>query len=510
MSNRVRRSKRRLQTASFSVGKATRRIGLAVGLMFCGSAVSAQQPSGSSWNPGRQPIDAATRVTANKPASASTMKLQPVARFGEERPTRQHESSSVDSRPGWQLRWRKPNQANQANQPIRETVSTATEGVTPAAAVESNNLQSRVLQAVFQDRGEQTSPLELPETLDLPPNGDADDPSNADIFDKPFDNFPPSPSTPPRSEQPDESERAPAPEPPNTVDPASPSDLGPVPDNSMRSEAEPLDDPKYRANPFPQADERRDETEATDRDDRRSGQEATEGLVPSRRGTYSCDDLRDRLDARTIDKVSLDISPPFRPDMIDEETFQRARTRFEEKQEIREWRSIDGAVMAKGRLTDLAYEHAVIDAEHGGTEKLPMERISEADLAYISENWGLPQECRIKQVAYEPRQWIPSEVTWKASALCHKPLYFEEVNLERYGHTAGPFAQPLISSAHFFLNIAVLPYKAGIHPPTECQYSLGYYRPGSCAPWIVPPVPISLRGAVTQATVVASGIAWIP
>ena len=74
-------------------------------------------------------------------------------------------------------------------------------------------------------------------------------------------------------------------------------------------------------------------------------------------------------------------------------------------------------------------------------------------------------------------------MTWKASNLCHKPLYFEEVNLERYGHTAGPVLQPLVSSAHFFGNIIVLPYKMGVHGPTECQYSLGYYRPGNCAPW---------------------------
>ena len=101
-------------------------------------------------------------------------------------------------------------------------------------------------------------------------------------------------------------------------------------------------------------------------------------------------------------------------------------------------------------------------------------------------------------------------MTWKASGLCHKPLYFEEVNLERYGQTAGPFAQPVLSTAHFFVNIAVLPYKMGIHPPTECQYALGYYRPGNCAPWIIPPVPISLRGALFQAGAVGAGIALIP
>jgi hypothetical protein len=99
-------------------------------------------------------------------------------------------------------------------------------------------------------------------------------------------------------------------------------------------------------------------------------------------------------------------------------------------------------------------------------------------------------------------------MTWKASDLCHKPMYFEEVNLERYGHTAGPVLQPVVSSAHFFANIAVLPYKMGVHTPRECQYALGYYRPGDCAPWIVPPVPISLRGGLSQAAVM-TGMFWL-
>jgi hypothetical protein len=113
----------------------------------------------------------------------------------------------------------------------------------------------------------------------------------------------------------------------------------------------------------------------------------------------------------------------------------------------------------------------------------------------------------LEQVAYTPRNWVSMTMTWKASNLCHKPLYFEEVNLERYGHTAGPVLQPVVSSAHFFLNIAVLPYKMGVHTPCECQYALGYYRPGNCAPWIVPPVPISLRGGLTQAAVM-TGMFW--
>ncbi len=224
----------------------------------------------------------------------------------------------------------------------------------------------------------------------------------------------------------------------------------------------------------------------------------------------SCDEFRERIRNATIDKVSLDPSPPFRPEVTNMKEFEELKDRFNADQSVRTWRNIDGRPMGTGRLNDLAYEKAVIQTDFGTTEELPLNQLSEADLAYISQNWGLPAECLIEQVAYAPRQWTPTTMTYAASNLCHKPLYFQEVNLERYGHTAGPLAQPIISSAHFFLNIAVLPYKMGVHSPHECQYALGYYRPGNCAPWIVPPVPLSVKGAWYQATAVTGTALLIP
>jgi len=225
---------------------------------------------------------------------------------------------------------------------------------------------------------------------------------------------------------------------------------------------------------------------------------------------YSCDKFRASIAATKIQDVSLDISPPFRPDVIELDKFESLKSKFDESQQVRDWRSIDGRKLGRGRLRDLAYEKVVIETEFGTIEQLPVNRISEADLEYLGKNWGLPIECLIEQPTYKPRSWQASTVTWKASNLCHKPLYFEEVNLERYGHDAGPFAQPVVSTAHFFVNIAVLPYKMGVHGPSECQYTLGYYRPGNCAPWIVPPVPLSLRGALYQAGAVAGAIVLYP
>lgn len=224
----------------------------------------------------------------------------------------------------------------------------------------------------------------------------------------------------------------------------------------------------------------------------------------------SCEEFRQRINQATIDQISLDPSPPFRPDLFNPNDYQRQRERFEDRQSVRPWTNLDGQVILRGRLLDLAYEQAIIETQDGQQQQVPIKYLSEGDLAYLSENWGLPKECRLEHVAFTPRTWTPLTMTWKASNICSKPRYFEEVNLERYGHTAGPWLQPVVSSAHFFANIAVTPYKMGIHPPHECQYALGYYRPGNCAPWIVPPVPISAKGALAQGAFMTGAFWLIP
>ena len=113
---------------------------------------------------------------------------------------------------------------------------------------------------------------------------------------------------------------------------------------------------------------------------------------------------------------------------------------------------------------------------------------------------NVPPECPLGNQRFAARSWAPTTFAWTAAGTCHKPLYFEDVQLERYGHTWGPLWQPIISSAHFFATVPLLPYLMGVDPPRECQYTLGYYRPGNCAPYMLDPFPVSLRGAITAGT----------
>lgn len=141
-------------------------------------------------------------------------------------------------------------------------------------------------------------------------------------------------------------------------------------------------------------------------------------------------------------------------------------------------------------------------------------RIASIDLSIRiagEEGRDYPYECTLDDgTVYLGRSWPQVTYMWKAAANCHKPLYFEQQHLERYGHSWGPYLQPVISGAHFFTRIPVLPYCMGITPPNECVYPLGYYRAGNCAPYMVDAVPFTWRAAAFQAGATVGTAAILP
>jgi hypothetical protein len=223
-----------------------------------------------------------------------------------------------------------------------------------------------------------------------------------------------------------------------------------------------------------------------------------------------CKAFREQLISDSIRHISLDITPRFMPDLTLEED---EATRMDKLKllESRPWRGRRGELLATGRMTNLKDGRVIVSDDSGNeVASLPWSELGDDEVCYINAYWRLPVECTLGGRQVVSRNWLCSTWQWQASALCHKPLYFEEVQLERYGHVTGPFTQPWVSGAHFFLNIAALPYHMAYQPPHECQYALGYYRPGSCAPWMIPPVPISFRGAAAEAIAIVGGVYLIP
>jgi hypothetical protein len=221
-----------------------------------------------------------------------------------------------------------------------------------------------------------------------------------------------------------------------------------------------------------------DDAEAND--DREAGENLLE---------KSCDEFRRELLENPIRNIALDISPPASELLEPDDAISR------------DWTDRLGNVVATGRMVDLRRGYVILDSTNGRI-KLAIARLSDADLDAVADYWQIPVTCGVGIRGSVDRCWAPQTFTWTAPSLCHKTLYFENVQLERYGHSHGPFTQPIRSVGHFFVSLISIPYQTAIHPPNECNYALGFYRPGDCAPWLKDPVPISLRGALRQAGVV--------
>jgi hypothetical protein len=122
------------------------------------------------------------------------------------------------------------------------------------------------------------------------------------------------------------------------------------------------------------------------------------------------------------------------------------------------------------------------------------------------------------QIAMKPadavllRHWPLMSCEWEAPALAYRPLYFEEVNLERYGYGMKYLraAQPIVSAGQFFTTIPILPYKMLAEPARTPVYALGHYRPGSDAPYRPVYPPLSVSGSAAEAGVATGLIFVIP
>jgi hypothetical protein len=215
------------------------------------------------------------------------------------------------------------------------------------------------------------------------------------------------------------------------------------------------------------------------------------------------------LRGKPLSAISLDITPSVEPNGTPEEV-EASRSQNMADAPSRIWRNRQGEILAEGRMHDFQHGKVLVETASGQRERLSWYDLSNADLCFVSAWWELPSEFSPAPSATDVRNWTMSTLTWAASGLCHKPLYFEEVQLERYGHSACPTVQAALSGVHFFGNVFFLPYHMGVNPPNECQYALGYYRPGSCAPWMVPAVPLSARGARWQLAAVTGGLIWLP
>ncbi len=108
-------------------------------------------------------------------------------------------------------------------------------------------------------------------------------------------------------------------------------------------------------------------------------------------------------------------------------------------------------------------------------------------------------------------EWQSFLAEWTAPNLYHRPLYLEQVNLERYGQgRKHNVTTSVVSVAQFFGSLPLLPYKLGNQPFCQRIYTLGHGRPGTCNPRQLPVPAYPVKGGVMQAATIAGLVFLIP
>jgi hypothetical protein len=118
------------------------------------------------------------------------------------------------------------------------------------------------------------------------------------------------------------------------------------------------------------------------------------------------------------------------------------------------------------------------------------------------EELVFPEEPALSKEPYYGRDWPKSRMLVEPHFVCHKRLYFEELNADRYGWEIGPF-QPLISGLQFYKDVALLPYHIGTDPCRCYDCSKGKCLPGDPVPLLLYPPELSVTGALAEAVTVA-------
>jgi len=96
------------------------------------------------------------------------------------------------------------------------------------------------------------------------------------------------------------------------------------------------------------------------------------------------------------------------------------------------------------------------------------------------------------------------------ASFCNQPLYFEEVNLERFGASRRPRLQSVVSGARFFATVPALPYLMAVERPRGCYYETGPYRAGRPAPRHKELPPLRLGAVTVEGAVITALIFLIP
>jgi hypothetical protein len=142
-----------------------------------------------------------------------------------------------------------------------------------------------------------------------------------------------------------------------------------------------------------------------------------------------------------------------------------------------------------------------LDSEAAVMERIRQEAREQRTPTIIEFPEPYASEKRV--AAREPRQWPQMVELVQPCYVYHGRLTFEQINSERYGWSLGVI-QPLVSGAHFYADVAMLPYHMAEDPCRYGDTSAGKCLPGDPVPLYLYPPHWSLTGLVAEAAVVTT------
>jgi hypothetical protein len=143
------------------------------------------------------------------------------------------------------------------------------------------------------------------------------------------------------------------------------------------------------------------------------------------------------------------------------------------------------------------------------SEQAFMERLRQLSRQQKTTRFDFPDEPILSTERYTGRSYPPMNMQVEPNYLCYGRLLFEDLNSERYGWDLG-FVQPLVSSAWFLWDMAMLPYHTATAPCRCFECNAGYCLPGDPVPYLLYPPELSLTGATWEAGVIVALFAIFP
>lgn len=147
-------------------------------------------------------------------------------------------------------------------------------------------------------------------------------------------------------------------------------------------------------------------------------------------------------------------------------------------------------IVLAGHQQDDTPQDDVISPQQTDVHELayPDRKIQDISISFENIGKNRPEDLSVNLIdknagsgSWEP--FANRTVCWPSPGISYRPLYFEDVRLERYGQVRYPLVQPWRGAVHYFGSVAALPVIMYQQPPNQCEYPLGHCRPGNIVPY---------------------------